>query len=244
MARKKPRNRSVKPEKRPRRGLLWSGIAVMALAAGGALLYFFYRGPLPGPFDFAQDRPLPEGEGRKSVVLTVGHGKTGVPVTAEYVGSEACVSCHGKEAADWQKSQHHDAMAEATEQSVLGNFNNAKFNYPGLTSTFFKRAGKFFVNTDGRDGKLADYEIKYTFGVSPLQQYLIEFPDGRRQALSRLPGTRALRRKAAMLVSPLSQRAYHLRRRAALDPSVAKLELHVRGLPLNRRAQKLRSRRG
>ncbi|MEJ2523792.1 MAG: tetratricopeptide repeat protein, partial [Gammaproteobacteria bacterium] len=35
----------------------------------------------------------------------------------------------------------------------------------------------------GPDGKLADYRIKYTFGVSPLQQYLVEFPDGRLQAL-------------------------------------------------------------
>ena len=39
------------------------------------------------------------------------------------------------------------------------------------------------VRTDGPDGKLADFEIKYTFGVSPLQQYLIEFPGGRYQTL-------------------------------------------------------------
>jgi len=176
VARKKNRNRSakaVKPEKRPRRGLLWGGIGVVALAVGGGLLYFLYRYPHSGSFDFAQDRPLPKGQ-----------GKTDVPVTAQYVGSKACVSCHGKEASEWQTSQHHDAMAQASEKSVLGNFNNAQFNYAGLTSTFFKRDGKFFVNTDGRDGKLADYEIKYTFGVSPLQQYLIEFPDGRLQTLS------------------------------------------------------------
>ena len=74
-------------------------------------------------------------------------------------------------------------MAPASEQSVLGNFNSAKFTYAGLTSTFFKRDGKFFANTEGRDGKLTDYEIKYTFGVAPLQQYLVEFPDGRIQAL-------------------------------------------------------------
>jgi Tfp pilus assembly protein PilF len=75
-------------------------------------------------------------------------------------------------------------MAEASERSVLGNFNHAKFSYAGITSTFFKRDGKFFVNTDGPEGKLHDYEIKYTFGITPLQQYLIEFPDGRLQALS------------------------------------------------------------
>ena len=75
-------------------------------------------------------------------------------------------------------------MAVANEQSVLGNFNGAKFTYAGTTSRFFKRDGKFFVRTDGPDGKLADYEIQYTFGVDPLQQYLIAFPDGRLQASS------------------------------------------------------------
>jgi Tfp pilus assembly protein PilF len=107
-----------------------------------------------------------------------------LPLASNYVGSIACTSCHDKEAAEWRKSQHHDAMAQASVKSVLGDFNNARFNYAGLTSIFFRRDGKFFVNTDGPDGKLKDYEIKYTFGVYPLQQYLIEFPDGRLQALS------------------------------------------------------------
>ena len=148
----------------------------LQLVVGGALLYFSYS--------YHHLGSLPQGEGKTGATLTGGQRKTDVPVTAQYVGSNACVSCHGKQASEWQTSQHHDAMAQASEKSVLGNFNNAKFNYAGLTSTFFKRAGKFFVNTDGRDGKLTDHEIKYTFGVYPLQQYLIEFPDGRLQALS------------------------------------------------------------
>jgi predicted CXXCH cytochrome family protein len=161
VAQKKYRARNAKrvePEQARHRGLL-AGIAVAVIAVGAALIYS-YRGLSPG------------GEGKNTALA------------AQYVGSSACGSCHGNEASAWRKSQHHDAMAQASEQSVLGNFNNAKFPYAGLTSTFFKREGKFFVNTDGPDGKLADYEVKYTFGVSPLQQYLIEFPDGRLQALS------------------------------------------------------------
>src|SRR5439155_24628916 len=38
--------------------------------------------------------------------------------------------------------------------------------------------------TERPDGKLATFEVKYTFGIDPLQQYLIEFLDGRLQALS------------------------------------------------------------
>src|SRR4029078_5855212 len=52
-----------------------------------------------------------------------------------------------------------------------------------VTTRFFRRDGRYFVNTDGPDGKLADFEVKYTFGVSPLQQYLIALPGGRLQAL-------------------------------------------------------------
>ena len=67
---------------------------------------------------------------------------------------------------------------------MLGDFNDATFDYYGVRSRFFRKDGKFLVETDGPDGKLATFEVKYTFGVDPLQQYLIEFPDGRLQALS------------------------------------------------------------
>jgi hypothetical protein len=53
-----------------------------------------------------------------------------------------------------------------------------------VKSRFFRKDGKFFVETGGPDGTLAAFEMKYTFGIDPLQQYLIEFPDGRVQALS------------------------------------------------------------
>ena len=101
---------------------------------------------------------------------------------ATYVGGRTCTSCHANEHAAWSGSHHDLAMQVADEKSVLGNFANAKFSAAGVTSTFFKRDGKFFVNTDGPDGKLADFELKFTFGVTPLQQYLIELPGGRLQA--------------------------------------------------------------
>ena len=75
-------------------------------------------------------------------------------------------------------------MDHATDKSVLGDFSDAIFDYYGVKSRFFRKDGKFFVETDGPDGKLAVFEVKYTFGVDPLQQYLVEFPDGRLQALS------------------------------------------------------------
>ena len=103
---------------------------------------------------------------------------------ATFVGSETCAGCHQAEAKLWHGSHHQQAMDHATEKSVLGDFNDASFDYYGVHSRFFRKDGKFLVETDGPDGKLATFEVKYTFGVYPLQQYLIEFPDGRIQALS------------------------------------------------------------
>jgi predicted CXXCH cytochrome family protein len=102
---------------------------------------------------------------------------------AAYVGSETCAGCHRTEAQLWQSSQHSHAMDHATDKSVLGNFDDASFEYYGVRSRFFRNGGKFLVETEGPDGNLATFEVKYTFGIDPLQQYLVEFPDGRLQAL-------------------------------------------------------------
>jgi cytochrome c553 len=100
-----------------------------------------------------------------------------------FVGSETCVACHRKEGELWHASQHAHAMDHASDASVLGDFDDASLDHYGVHSRFFRKDGKFFVETDGPDGRLADFEVKYTFGVYPLQQYLIEFADGRIQAL-------------------------------------------------------------
>jgi Flp pilus assembly protein TadD len=99
------------------------------------------------------------------------------------VGSGSCAGCHQAETQLWHSSQHKHAMDHATDKSVLGDFSNASFDYYGVHSRFFQKEGKFLVETDGADGKLATFEAKYTFGIEPLQQYLVEFADGRIQAL-------------------------------------------------------------
>lgn len=104
--------------------------------------------------------------------------------TLEYVGSRACSACHAAVYARWQDSQHALAMQVADEKSVLGDFTDRRFRHQGVTSEFFRRDGKYMVRTDGPDGELADFEIRYTFGIYPLQQYLIELPGGHVQALS------------------------------------------------------------
>lgn len=53
----------------------------------------------------------------------------------------------------------------------------------GAKTRFFMQDAKFMVTTDNREGKEETFEIKYTLGIRPLQQYMVEFPDGRVQCL-------------------------------------------------------------
>jgi tetratricopeptide (TPR) repeat protein len=109
---------------------------------------------------------------------------------AVFVGGDSCTSCHEREAELWSGSHHDLAMQEATEETVVGDFNGATFDYAGVTTTFFRRDGGYWVETDGPDGELTEFEIAYTFGAEPLQQYLIAFPGGRYQALNVVWDTR------------------------------------------------------
>jgi len=101
-----------------------------------------------------------------------------------FVDNQTCAGCHAEQVEDWLGSHHEQAMQVANRQTVLGDFDDATFTESDVTSRFFQKDGRFFVNTEGPDGNYADFEVKYTFGISPLQQYLLEFPNGRLQAFT------------------------------------------------------------
>ena len=118
-------------------------------------------------------------------LLSVYSAKAEVPTDtpATFVGAAACGGCHAAETERWKTSHHALAMQKASATTVLGDFANVTLTHHGVTTTFSRDDEKFMVRTEGPDGALHDYEITYTFGVSPLQQYLIAFPGGRYQAL-------------------------------------------------------------
>jgi len=102
---------------------------------------------------------------------------------SEFTGIKSCVTCHTEQHRQWQGSHHDLAMQHASKDTILGDFDDSEFSANGITSRFFTKDGKFWVNTDAADGSMQDFEILYTFGLTPLQQYLVEFPDGRVQTL-------------------------------------------------------------
>ncbi|MEJ2190332.1 MAG: multiheme c-type cytochrome [Acidobacteriota bacterium] len=106
------------------------------------------------------------------------------PAKATFVGREACRPCHQTAYESWLGSDHDLAMAEADETSVLGDFDDVEFISHGVTSRFWREDGRYMVSTEGPDGEIGEFEITYTFGHDPLQQYLIPFPGGRLQCLN------------------------------------------------------------
>ena len=105
------------------------------------------------------------------------------PARQGFVGSATCATCHTAEAAAWRQSDHARAMAAATKANILGDFSGVTVTDGRHTAIFRREGERHIIRTDGKDGVSADFIITETFGVDPLQQYLVLFPDGRRQAL-------------------------------------------------------------
>lgn len=102
---------------------------------------------------------------------------------SDFLGDDACIKCHEKEYKEWEGSHHDKAMQLASRKSILASFEGEIFSSQGITSKFYSKGDDFFVNTEGPDGNYHDYKIIYTFGITPLQQYIVEFPNGRYQCL-------------------------------------------------------------
>jgi tetratricopeptide (TPR) repeat protein len=100
-----------------------------------------------------------------------------------FTGAVTCIECHKKEYDLWKGSHHDLAMDIATDSTVLGDFNDFEFRHRGKVHRFFRRGEKFFVNTEGATGIFEDFQVAYTFGYTPLQQYLVPFDGGRLQCL-------------------------------------------------------------
>ena len=99
-----------------------------------------------------------------------------------FVGSDVCGECHQQEHESWRGSDHAKAMAVASPESVLGDF-TAAFESQGRTNKFSRKGQNYYVETTTLKG-VESFQIKFTFGHYPLQQYLVETQQGRIQALN------------------------------------------------------------
>jgi hypothetical protein len=100
---------------------LWLGITILIIFA-----QFFWAAPPANGEVAITNRPIQ------------------VP-TGGYVGSTACRSCHPHNHATWYDSYHRTMTQVATEQSVIGDFNNVDLFGKDLTVRLFKKDKRFFA---------------------------------------------------------------------------------------------------
>jgi len=115
------------------------------------------------------------------LLIATGPSLAATPV---YVGSETCGNCHAAAFANWQPSHHAAAMAAPSPDNVKGDFNESRATFHGISSLFSNTTeGGHQVETEGAAGR-EQFNVVYTFGTTPLQQYLLDTGKGRLQAFN------------------------------------------------------------
>ncbi len=95
-------------------------------------------------------------------------------LSATYIGRQACIECHEQQGLDYVDSHHDLAMDLATPKSVKAAFDGRVIEHDGIESRVYMKDDKYYVWTDGPDGEMQEFEVKYVFGTEPLQQYMVE----------------------------------------------------------------------
>jgi Flp pilus assembly protein TadD len=165
-----------------RRRWPWLAGLVAATVAAAAVWWNAVRGP---------SAPAPIAERAAATVERPPATEPGAPAPAAdprpsasaFADSARCHDCHAAQAAGWRESNHALAMAAPDERTVRGDFAERSFRHAGVSTRFSRRDGRYVVRTDGPDGVPADFDVAWTFGVRPLQQYLLATPGGRLQPL-------------------------------------------------------------
>ncbi len=102
---------------------------------------------------------------------------------AAHVGSAACTGCHSDQGTAWAPSHHALAMQLPSAETVLGAFDGQTAKHREGEAQFSTRDGAFFVRMSEPGAESAEHQVAFTFGVAPLQQYLVSLPGGRLQPL-------------------------------------------------------------
>lgn len=101
---------------------------------------------------------------------------------SDFVGSQACVACHQNIAAEWSGSHHALAWTPPSPETIIGDFDDARFAHDGMIAEFRSEDGAFSITVTEEDGRTTTYPVHSVAGIAPLQQYLLETEPGRLQS--------------------------------------------------------------
>jgi hypothetical protein len=148
---------------------LWLGITILLISA-----QFFWTAPSE-----SKSQSLRTFDDKDEVAVT--NRPIQVPM-GDFVGSTACQSCHPHNHATWYDSYHRTMTQVATEQSVLGDFNDVQLFGKDLTVRLFKKEKRFFAEmTQSNPHRTGIFPVVMTTGSHNRQAYwLASSPSSRR----------------------------------------------------------------
>lgn len=97
----------------------------------------------------------------------------------DYTGAKACAKCHASIHHEWEESRHSRMIQPATNQSVIGDFEQGKVVLRGATYLLQFRDNHYYITEPDLTGKPWEHRIEYTLGDRRFQHYLTTLPDGR-----------------------------------------------------------------
>ena len=101
------------------------------------------------------------------------------PTGGAYAGSAACERCHPSQYASWRRTLHYQMTKPIAEATVVGDFNDRRFEAYGRSYVTGKHAGRYSISV-AQGGRPAErFDIDYTLGFRRFQAYLSKRPDGR-----------------------------------------------------------------
>ncbi|MDO6571084.1 multiheme c-type cytochrome [Gilvimarinus sp. 2_MG-2023] len=92
-----------------------------------------------------------------------------------------CATCHAEQVAQWQQSHHYHAMEIATPKTVLGDFSNQTLAYQGSQVEFSTQENELYITMPNLKGEMQSFQVEFTFGYKPLQQYMFNAGKGKYQ---------------------------------------------------------------
>jgi hypothetical protein len=98
--------------------------------------------------------------------------------TDGYVGSAACRSCHADQHAAWYGSYHRTMTQAASEESVLGDFNNVRLSGKDVDVRLFKEGGQFMAELNIQNPTTTGtFPVVLTTGSHNRQAYWLADPN-------------------------------------------------------------------
>jgi predicted CXXCH cytochrome family protein len=97
----------------------------------------------------------------------------------DYVGAQACATCHRQVHDAWTAGRHSKMIQPATTATIKGDFSQRGATLQGRRYGFRLQNGEYFITESELTGKPQEHRVEYTLGSRRIQHYLTTIDKGR-----------------------------------------------------------------